>query len=159
MIKYYSESTWIVKIYDKCRNGHIYGILVNDARNIDKYAQYYKSELSAADASQSENWNKGLRNNNEDSAAKKVAIQYMGPIKVKFVSYVDSTGVFCNQPSAKIYCQNGGNNCGTSIQDYPKGGNKYGEWNDSTNKDDGWWTINYSGLTSTVDVPYASFNK
>jgi len=155
MEKYYSESVWIVKIYDKCSNGHIYGILVNDARNPSRYVQYYKDELSSEAAKQSTAWNKGLLNKNEAFTGQNQ--QYMGPIKVKFVSYINETGVFCSAPSAKIYCQSA--ESGSKISDKAKDGSAYGEYDDPNNKDDGWWTSesNYSKLNSTRDEPYENY--
>jgi len=150
MEKYYSESTWIVKIYDACSNGHIYGILVNDARDKDRYVKYYEDILSAEDAKLSKNWNKGLVNKNEEFPDQDQ--EYMGPIKVKFVSYDKTTGAFCASPSAKIYCQAGDSS--EAISDKAKDGSKYGKFDNPDNTDDGWWTApsNYSKLRSTSET-------
>jgi len=163
MEKYYSESIWIVKIHDSCSRGHIYGILVNDARSINYYEKYYESYTTdpTVDYTQSKWWNKGYLNRNEKPDVT-ASLEYMGPIKVKFVSYDNTTDTFCANPSAKIYCMTAGS--GNSIS--PEGKTITGEnyptsYSDKNNKDEGYWTdeSNYSRLVSTQDVSLGRYAK
>ena len=156
MEKYYSESSWELKIHDVCSYAHIYSIQINDARDMDHYVQYYKSELTQSEAGNKTTWNKGYVN-------EKSGTTYMGPLVVKFVSYDKATGVYCDSPNVRVYCQLAGSGQGSSkdISDKDKDGTPYpdGTYNEGM-KDDGYWTSkSWTELTKVGDTAIATFDK
>ena len=153
MEKYYSESYWELKIHDVCSFAHIYSVEINDARNLDNYVRYYKNELTQSAAGNKTSWNKGY-------VDEKAGTTYMGPLVVKFVCYDNATGVYCDNPNVRVYCQIGGTNTTGSSKDISptgkcKDGTPYPDGTYSENMpDDGYWTSKpWTSLTLVGDEP------
>jgi len=138
MEKYYSKSKWLVKIHDVCSFAHIYSIQIIDAHNTS-YSQAYTDESTETTT---DKWNIGAYSYGGKT--------YGGPIEVEFISYDKATDVFCDQPDAKIFCNQVGSGK-VFASSYDTGGD-----NHNPIADDGQWPAKYKDGTTITYLTTAN---